>query len=119
MELEQFCSSEKKEIRIQSRNGNDITKKYPEIVNSARISLRNSDSAVIDGEIVVLNEQGRPDFNTHQHRINIQDPNEIMALSVKYPSTYYVFDILYKEGKNVEGLTYMDRRHLLLESCEN
>ena len=106
---------QKKEIRIQSRNGNDITKKYPEIVNSARISLRNSDSAVIDGEIVVLNEQGRPDFNTHQHRINIQDPNEIMALSVKYPSTYYVFDILYKEGKNLEGLTYMDRRHLLLE----
>lgn len=109
---------QKKEIRIQSRNGNDITKKYPEIVNSARISLKNSDSAVIDGEIVVLNEQGRPDFNTHQHRINIQDPNEIMALSVKYPSTYYVFDILYKEGKNVEGLTYMDRRHLLLETVK-
>ena len=109
---------QKKEIRIQSRNGNDITKKYPEIVNSARISLKNSDSAVIDGEIVVLNEQGRPDFNTHQHRINIQNPNEIMALSVKYPSTYYVFDILYKEGKNVEGLTYMDRRHLLLETVK-
>ncbi|MDW0193196.1 MAG: DNA ligase D [Nitrososphaeraceae archaeon] len=109
---------QKKEIRIQSRNGNDITKKYPEIVNSARISLKNSDSAVIDGEIVVLNEQGRPDFNTHQHRINIQDPNEIMALSVKYPSTYYVFDILYKEGKNVEALTYMDRRHLLLETVK-
>jgi bifunctional non-homologous end joining protein LigD len=108
---------QKKEIRIQSRNGNDITKNYPEIVNSARISL-NSYSAVIDGEIVVLNEQGRPDFNTHQHRINIQDPNEIMALSVKYPSTYYVFDILYKEGKNVEGLTYMDRRHLLLETVK-
>jgi bifunctional non-homologous end joining protein LigD len=41
-----------------------------------------------------------------------------MALSVKYPSTYYVFDILYKEGKNVEGLTYMDRRHLLLETVK-
>jgi bifunctional non-homologous end joining protein LigD len=109
---------EKKEIRIQSRNGNDITKRYPEIVNSARISLKDCGSVVIDGEIVVLNEQGLPDFNTHQHRMNIQDPDEIMALSVKHPSTYYAFDILYKEDKNVKGLAYLDRRHLLLKALE-
>ena len=109
---------EKKEIRIQSRNGNDITKRYPEIVNSARISLKDCGSVVIDGEIVVLNEQGLPDFNTHQHRMNIQDPNEIMALSVKHPSTYYAFDILYKEDKNVKGLAYLDRRHLLLKALK-
>ena len=108
----------KKGIRIQSRNGNDITKRYPEIVNSARISLRDCGSVVVDGEIVVLNEQGLPDFNTHQHRINIQDPNEIMALSVKFPSTYYAFDILYKEDKNVKALAYLDRRHLLLQTLK-
>ena len=109
---------EKKGIRIQSRNGNDITKRYPEIVNSARISLRACGSVIVDGEIVVLNEQGLPDFNTHQHRMNIQDPNEIMALSVKFPSTYYAFDILYKDDKNVKGLAYLDRRHLLLKALK-
>jgi bifunctional non-homologous end joining protein LigD len=108
----------KKGIRIQSRNGNDITKRYPEIVNSARISLRDCGSVVVDGEIVVLNEQGLPDFNTHQHRMNIQDPNEIMALSVKFPSTYYAFDILYNDDKNVKGLAYLDRRHLLLKALK-
>ncbi len=108
----------KKGIRIQSRNGNDITKRYPEIVNSARISLRDCGSVIVDGEIVVLNEQGLPDFNTHQHRMNIQDPNEIMALSVKFPSTYYAFDILYKDDKNVKGLAYLDRRHLLLKALK-
>ena len=56
----------KKGIRIQSRNGNDITKRYPEIVNSARISLRVCGSVVVDGEIVILNEQGLPDFNTRR-----------------------------------------------------
>lgn len=109
---------EKKGIRIQSRNGNDITKRYPEIVNSARISLKDCGSVVVDGEIVVLNEQGLPDFNAHQHRMNIQDPNEIMALSVKFPSTYYAFDILYKEDENVKGLAYLDRRHLLLKALK-
>ena len=100
-------------IRIQSRNGNDITNRYPEIVNAAKLSLRGCKSAIVDGEIVVLNEEGVPDFHTHQHRMHIQNPHEIMALSVENPSTYYVFDILYKENENVKGLGYLERRELL------
>jgi bifunctional non-homologous end joining protein LigD len=100
-------------IQIQSRNGNDITRLYPEIVNAAKLSLRNSKSTIIDGEIVVLNEKGVPDFHTHQHRMHIQNPHEIMSLSVKNPSTYYVFDILYNENENLEGLGYLERRQLL------
>jgi bifunctional non-homologous end joining protein LigD len=100
-------------IQIQSRNGNDISRLYPEIVNAAKLSLRGRNSTIIDGEIVVLNEKGLPDFHTHQHRMHIQNPHEIMSLSVKNPSTYYVFDILYNENKNLEGLGYLERRQLL------
>lgn len=100
-------------IQIQSRNGNDITRLYPEIVNAAKLSLRDGKSTIIDGEIVVLNEKGLPDFHTHQQRMHIQDPHEIMSLSVKNPSTYYVFDILYNENENLEGLGYLERRQLL------
>jgi bifunctional non-homologous end joining protein LigD len=100
-------------IQIQSRNGNDITRLYPEIVNAAKLSLRDGKSTIIDGEIVVLNEKGVPDFHTHQHRMHIQNPHEIMSLSVKNPSTYYVFDILYNENENLEGLGYLERRQLL------
>ncbi|HEY7228275.1 MAG TPA: DNA ligase D [Nitrososphaeraceae archaeon] len=102
-----------REIRIQSRNGNDITMRYPEVVAAAKLSLRACKSAVLDGEIVVLNEQGIPDFHTHQHRMHIQSLQEIMALSVEHPSTYYVFDILYKEDQKVESLAYLQRRDLL------
>ena len=100
-------------IRIQSRNGNDITRLYPEIVNALKMSLRGHKSTVLDGEIVVLNEKGIPDFHTHQHRMHIQNHHEIMSLSVKNPSTYYVFDILYDEGKNLESLGYLERRQIL------
>ncbi|TLX87961.1 MAG: DNA ligase D, partial [Thaumarchaeota archaeon] len=100
-------------IQIQSRNGNDISRLYPEIVNAAKLSLRGRNSTIIDGEIVVLNEKGLPDFHTHQHRMHIQNPHEIMSLSVKNPSTYYVFDILYNENENMEGLGYLERRQLL------
>jgi bifunctional non-homologous end joining protein LigD len=102
-----------REIKIQSRNGNNITKQYPEIVTAAKRSLRNCKSAILDGEIVVLNEDGIPDFHTHQHRMHVQSHQEIMALSVEHPSTYYVFDILYKDDLNVEGLGYLERRELL------
>jgi len=102
-----------REIKIQSRNGNNITQQYPEVVTAAKLSLRGCNSAILDGEIVVLNENGIPDFHTHQHRMHIQSTQEIMAMSVEHPSTYYVFDILYKDDHNVEGLGYLERRELL------
>jgi len=103
----------RKDIRIQSRNGNDITRLYPETVNALRTSLRGHETTILDGEIVVLNEKGFPDFHTHQHRMHIQNFHEIMSLSVKNPSTYYVFDILYHDGKNLENLGYLERRNIL------
>ncbi len=102
-----------REIKIQSRNGNNITQQYPEVVTAAKLSLRDCNSAILDGEIVVLNEDGVPDFHTHQHRMHIQSTQEIMAMSVEHPSTYYVFDILYKDDHIVEGLGYLERRELL------
>jgi bifunctional non-homologous end joining protein LigD len=108
----------KKNIMIQSRNGNDITKRYPEIVNAARISLRSCGSAVIDGEIVILNEKGVPDFHIHQHRINIQDNRAIKVLSKQSPATYYVFDMLYKESKSLKEFGYLERRAILSRALE-
>jgi len=104
---------ENNNITIQSRNGNDITRLYPEIVIAVKKSLRESKSTILDGEIVVLNEKGIPDFHTHQHRMHIQNQHEIMSLSVKNPATYYAFDILNENGKNVENLGYLQRRRIL------
>ena len=105
---------ENNNITIQSRNGNDITRLYPEIAIAVKKSLRASKSTILDGEIVVLNEKGIPDFHTHQHRMHIQNQHEIMSLSVKNPATYYAFDILNENGKNVENLGYLQRRNILV-----
>jgi bifunctional non-homologous end joining protein LigD len=108
----------KKNVKIQSRNGNDITKRYPEIVNAARISLGACESAIIDGEIVVLNKNGIPDFHLHQHRINIQDSNTIKVLSRESPATYFVFDMLYMENKSLKELGYLERREILSSTLQ-
>jgi len=105
--------SEDDKIKLQSRSGNDITSKYPEIVNSARESLMRSKSAIIDGEIVVLDENGIPNFQAHQRRMNVANKREIMVLSAEVPCTFYAFDVLYQENKNLKKLSYLDRRGIL------
>ena len=100
-------------IRIQSRTGNDITKKYPEIVNSAGEPLMQCKSAIIDGEIVVLDDNGIPNFQAHQRRMNVETEKEILALSTEVPCTFYAFDVLYQENKSLKKLSYLERRGIL------
>ncbi|HKG71809.1 MAG TPA: non-homologous end-joining DNA ligase, partial [Nitrososphaeraceae archaeon] len=99
--------------KIQSRNGKDITHRYPEITKAMNSVLKNNESVVLDGEIVVLNKEGIPDFQMHQKRMNIESQKDIEFLSNNIPATYFVFDILYFDGKNVEVLHLPDRRKIL------
>jgi len=102
-------------IKIQSRSGNDITRKYPEIVNSAGESLRQCKSVIIDGEIVVLDDNGIPNFQAHQCRMNVESDKEILAHSAEIPCTFYAFDLLFQNYKNLKGLSYLERRSVLTE----
>jgi bifunctional non-homologous end joining protein LigD len=99
--------------KIQSRNGKDITHRYPEIAEAVDSVLKNNESVVLDGEIVVLNKEGIPDFQMHQKRMNVDSQRDIEFLSDNTPATYFVFDILYFDGKNVEELHLPDRRKIL------
>ena len=107
-------------LEVQSRNGKSITHRYPEIVDEIKKSLVSSnnsikfkESVILDGEIVVLNERGLPDFQKHQRRMNVESATEIRDLSCKIPATYYVFDILYLDGRNLQGLPLLERRKIL------
>ena len=73
------------------------------------------DSAILDGEIVVLDKNGHPDFQGHQRRMHIQNTREIEKLAQEIPATYYLFDILYHNGENVEQSDYLERRQLLTQ----
>jgi bifunctional non-homologous end joining protein LigD len=98
---------------IQSRNGKNITHRYPEITKAIGTVVKSNESIVLDGEIVVLNKDGIPDFQMHQKRMNVESQRDIEFLSNEIPATYFVFDILYINGRNVEELQLSDRRKIL------
>jgi bifunctional non-homologous end joining protein LigD len=102
-------------VLIQSRNGNNITQKYPEISNVLERLSTNIRSAVFDGEIVVLDEKGLPDFQGHQRRMHVNDEQEIETLSKEIPTIYYLFDILYLDGNDLRTQPYLSRREILAQ----
>jgi DNA ligase D-like protein (predicted ligase) len=86
-------------VQLRSRNDNDFSARYPAIVK-ALAAL--PDETVIDGEVVALDESGRPSFNILQN-----------YGSSKAPILYYVFDVLILAGRDVMGMPLSVRRDLL------
>jgi bifunctional non-homologous end joining protein LigD len=106
---------ENRGVRIQSRNGNNITQKYPEISNAIENLPTNIRYALFDGEIVVLDDKGFPNFQGHQRRMHVNSKQEIDALSKEIPATYYIFDILNFDGKDLRINSYVERRKILAQ----
>ncbi|HYO05513.1 MAG TPA: DNA polymerase ligase N-terminal domain-containing protein, partial [Phototrophicaceae bacterium] len=103
-------------LKIQSRNGNTITQRYPELIEPLKSAIdeqKCNESVVLDGEIVVLDKNGFPDFQSHQKRMNINLKRDIEMLSSKFPATYYIFDVLYLDGFDLRTLTLIERRKIL------
>jgi bifunctional non-homologous end joining protein LigD len=102
-------------LKLESRNGINITHRYPEIVDSLKSVTKCKESAILDGEIVVLNKEGYPDFGSHKERMSVNSNREISRLSKSLPATYYLFDILHLDGNNLQNRSYLDRRRILNE----
>ncbi|WP_344480170.1 non-homologous end-joining DNA ligase [Nonomuraea monospora] len=94
-------------MRVTGRHGAEYTRRYPEI---SGFGLKN---AIIDGEVVALDQQGRPSFERLQRRMHLIDPEPVML--ELYPITYVPFDLLYLDGMPLFELSYRDRRALLDE----
>jgi len=84
---------------LYSRNGNDISRKYPAICAAL---ARIKHEAVLDGELVALDEQGRSRFQLLQNAE--REPARLL---------YCVFDLLYLGGKDLRGETLLERKALL------
>jgi bifunctional non-homologous end joining protein LigD len=70
-------------------------------------------NAVIDGEIVAFDADGRNSFETLQQRMNLRNPREIDRVRRRIPVTMVAFDLLWLDGRDVTGLPLEDRRELL------
>jgi bifunctional non-homologous end joining protein LigD len=100
-------------LRFESRNLNDISASYPELMRLAR--ALGSHSAVLDGEIVVLDGDGRPSFAALARRMGVSSPARAKRLAEGDPVTYVIFDLLWLDGQSLMARPYVERREALGE----
>ncbi len=98
------------ELRLVTRNGNDVTAAYPEL---AEVTSRVPVPAVLDGEIVALDEAGRPDFGLLQNRFGLTKPRDVERARREAPVQLMLFDVLHADGKDLTGQPYTTRRDAL------
>ena len=102
---------ENEEVRLQSRTGIRCDRQYPELaVIPHQLAAR---TAILDGEIAVLDEKGISRFHLIQPRISNTDPNSIAHLARSTPVVYFVFDLLYLDGYDLRNVELSRRRELL------
>jgi bifunctional non-homologous end joining protein LigD len=99
------------ELTLESRNLKEITSQYPELGRLNR--ALSSHAAILDGEIVAFDEQGRPSFAALQRRMHVGSAAQAKRLAKAVPVTYMIFDLLWLDGHSLMGLPYEDRRELL------
>ncbi|MEX2194681.1 MAG: non-homologous end-joining DNA ligase [Thermoleophilaceae bacterium] len=104
-----LCRLEPAHIRLESRNGADITARYPELRGLAG----GSTEALLDGEIVALDAEGKPSFERLQGRMHLASESAVRRAAKDVPVTYAIFDVLHLDGRSTAGLTYDERRELL------
>jgi bifunctional non-homologous end joining protein LigD len=100
-------------LRLASRNGRDITPRYPELRELGRALAGRE--AVLDGEVVAFDAEGRPSFQRLQSRMHLTSDHAVRRLSASEPVAYIVFDLLWLDGRSLMGLPYAERRERLLE----
>lgn len=108
-----FLHKAKTTFEIKSRSDKIITHRYPELIEPLKLAIKCQESVVLDGEIVVLDKDGMPSFQNHQKRMNVDYKANIENLSKEIPVTYFIFDILYLDGKNLQNLEFLQRRSIL------
>jgi bifunctional non-homologous end joining protein LigD len=99
------------ELRLESRNLKEITGSYPELARFNR--ALSSHAAILDGEIVAFDENGRPSFAALQRRMHVGTDAQAKRLAKASPVTYMIFDLLWLDGHSLMGLRYDERRELL------
>jgi len=98
-------------LRLESRTLRDITATYPEL--RAIAAELGSTDAILDGEIVAFDEDGRPSFERLQGRMNLASESAVRRRISDCPVTYLVFDLIYLDGRTLINLPYTERRERL------
>jgi bifunctional non-homologous end joining protein LigD len=98
-------------VRLMTRGDHEATASFPELRGLGE--LLGSRSAVLDGEVIALGDDGRPSFEALQPRLQVTVAERARRLSARTPVTYMLFDLLYLDGQPTLDRTYDERRRLL------
>ncbi|MFF5894225.1 ATP-dependent DNA ligase [Streptomyces globisporus] len=99
-------------LRVRARGGTDITAAYPELLPLAEDL--GGRPAVLDGEIVALDEEGRSDFERLQQRMGLAgSPAKATRMAGRVPAHLMLFDVVHLGGRLLTRLPYTERRGLL------
>jgi bifunctional non-homologous end joining protein LigD len=98
-------------IRLVSRNQNNLTGEFPELHElPASVKAKN---AVLDGEIVVLDEQGRASFSLMQQRTGIRKGGRRTGARRELRVVYYIFDLIHLDGYDLRRVALEQRKQAL------
>ena len=97
--------------RLRYRRGGDATPIFPDV--AVAIGALAGDAFILDGEVTVLDDEGRPSFRRLQDRAQLTRALDIARASVELPATFYAFDLLAFGGHDLRPLPLVERKRLL------
>jgi DNA ligase D-like protein (predicted ligase) len=101
-------------VKLSSRTLRDVTGVYPDVHGVAdAVSAGGGRGAVLDGEVVAFDDDGRPSFEKLQSRMNVEVKGLSDPLVTGAPAVYVLFDLLYLDGTSLLDATYEERRAAL------
>jgi len=100
------------ELRLETRNLNDVTAQYPDLTSSVPAALARHD-AILDGEVIAVDEHGRPSFQQLQSRMGLSNDATIRTRAKATPVQFMAFDLLELDGRDLRAEPYLERRRLL------
>ena len=97
-------------VRLESRNGRDMSDRFPELVSEI---LPIPHDFVADGELVVLDTQGRPQWDRLHKRHAQRSPARIQRSAVSDPAAIFAFDLLWLNGADFRPRPLLERKAAL------
>ena len=98
-------------VRVLSRSLEDITDRYPELRGIGE--QLGAIEAVVDGEVIAVDESGRPSFERLQQRMGLTSEGDVRRRMKTTPVFFMAFDVLYLDGRSTMDRPYAARRSLL------
>jgi len=106
-----LCYVENGRISLFTRTGRDRTGWYPEV--SDAVKLLSCKNTVLDGELIVPDDNGKPSFHNIMKRERIRRKEVLPRYRELYPVHYMVFDILSINGRDLRQVPLADRKQIL------